>query len=645
MAITKVSDRFEALWLRWFLPTLVFALLAMVTILAWRWQTRSELEAQQANANQESASITAEIRDRLRLHAQFLRSLQAFAAATGNQDLSAWQRYAENIEAHSKLAGLYAFAFAPSISADRIKSFIASQRTLAGRGNFRIFPLRPGESAAPAIFIAPQDADTQASVGFNLLAEPTRRQAIENSLLRRDIALSGPVVLNSDQGSNRLGFLMVHALYRDGQSLGNVEDRQRAFSGVVLTAYRTNEFLAALRRGEKSDLALQVFDESLTTAPDTDQIATLIYDSDPALSKRPELPKYHHEVDFGGRNWILVFRPRIRINDPVAFSAAGLLLYGGLGGSALLALLVFHLGTHRTRAERYARALTHELREHRDNLQGMVSERTARLNEALQQAQAANVAKSEFLANMSHELRTPMHAILSFAELGADRSTGQPKLVQYFNRIEHSAHRLLNLINDLLDLSKLDAGKMDPELRPTRVDNLIEQTISQLESLLLGQDIDIELINRCPDQEVIADPKRILQVVHNLLSNAIKFSPEGGRIRIELTKDTLPAGRRADDTGIQPAVTIRLIDQGVGIPESELESIFDKFVQSSATKSGAGGTGLGLAICRRIVVQHRGTITATNNQGGGACFTVTLPINGWTEIVEANEPSAHSGGR
>jgi signal transduction histidine kinase len=122
-----------------------------------------------------------------------------------------------------------------------------------------------------------------------------------------------------------------------------------------------------------------------------------------------------------------------------------------------------------------------------------------------------------------------------------------------------------------------------------------------------------------------------------LLSNAIKFSPKGGTIRVELSYNVLPAGRRAQDRGSQPGLSISFIDQGIGIPEEELESIFDEFVQSSATKSGAGGTGLGLAICRAIVSQHRGTIAAHNNPGPGACFVVTLPLNCWMEKSGQND--------
>jgi signal transduction histidine kinase len=126
-----------------------------------------------------------------------------------------------------------------------------------------------------------------------------------------------------------------------------------------------------------------------------------------------------------------------------------------------------------------------------------------------------------------------------------------------------------------------------------------------------------------------APTNRVTQVICNLLSNAIKFSPEGGSIRIELSGQLPAVG--ASRTAVCKRQAISFTDQGIGIPTDELEHIFEKFVQSSATKNGAGGTGLGLAICRAIVAQHRGTIAAHNNPGPGACFVVTLPLNCWME--------------
>ena len=266
-----------------------------------------------------------------------------------------------------------------------------------------------------------------------------------------------------------------------------------------------------------------------------------------------------------------------------------------------------------------------ELRQHRDHLQELVDARTRELEMALRDASAASQAKSEFLANMSHELRTPMHAILSFSALGQERSgkAGQEKLQQYFERIRQSADRLLALVNDLLDLSRLEAHRSVPVPSHVDVVALFKRAASHLESLLLTKRIRVELAVTC-DPRLHADASMVERVIHNLLANAIKFSPEGEEVVVAMRDGTLGGGTI-------PALAIAVSDRGIGIPDNELESIFEKFVQSSRTKSGAGGTGLGLSICREIAVAHHGTIVATNNPGGGATITFTLPRGATTE--------------
>jgi PAS domain S-box-containing protein len=261
-----------------------------------------------------------------------------------------------------------------------------------------------------------------------------------------------------------------------------------------------------------------------------------------------------------------------------------------------------------------------ELTRHRDHLQELVAERTGELLLAKEAAEAASRAKSEFLANMSHELRTPMHAILSFTRLGLERlAAEQPALdrvTQYLARVEQSGERLLALLNDLLDLSKLEVGKMRYEMVQADLRAVVATVVDECGPLARDRELRIS-VDRCTDDtRAWCDPHRIAQVVRNLLSNAIKFSPRGGHVQIVLDQ-------ASDRSGARLALTVR--DEGVGIPEAELETIFGKFVQSSTTKSSAGGTGLGLAICRQIVEDHGGTIRAGNNPQGGACFRLLLP--------------------
>lgn len=271
------------------------------------------------------------------------------------------------------------------------------------------------------------------------------------------------------------------------------------------------------------------------------------------------------------------------------------------------------------------RAAQEELQRHRDHLADLVREQTEGLIRARDVAEQANRAKSEFLANMSHELRTPMHAILSFARLGLDRSEAG-KLKDYFDRIRVSGDRLLKLLDDLLDLSKLEAGRMLLDLHPVDAHQIIAEVSAELAPLIESRQLRLELALNTGNTQLTCDPLRLGQVIRNILANAVRYSPEGGRINIILHDANLPAGRRASDSG-QPvrALAIDIIDQGIGIPPDELERVFDKFVQSSKTKSGAGGTGLGLAICKEIINHHRGSLVAINNAQGGATFCITLP--------------------
>ncbi|MDP1609838.1 MAG: CHASE domain-containing protein [Sulfuritalea sp.] len=274
------------------------------------------------------------------------------------------------------------------------------------------------------------------------------------------------------------------------------------------------------------------------------------------------------------------------------------------------------------------KTIEEELRRHRDNLTDLVAERTADLLAAKNAAEQAYRVKSEFLANMSHELRTPLHAILAFARLGQDRTParGDEKTHGYFSRIVDAGERLLSLVSNLLDLSKIEAGKMLVEPQPGDLVEMVRDVVAEFEALADERKLQWDLPAADARAPARVDAVRFSQVLRNVLSNAMKFSPDGGIIRILVEETTMTLGRRAEDMAAPVAAwRIAVIDEGIGIPEGELETVFDSFVQSSKTRTGAGGTGLGLTICREIVAAHRGSISARNRPEGGAVFEITVP--------------------
>lgn len=305
------------------------------------------------------------------------------------------------------------------------------------------------------------------------------------------------------------------------------------------------------------------------------------------------------------------------------------------------------LGIYRDITER--RRIQEALRQAYDEMEQRVVDRTCDLEKAKIAAEEANRAKSEFLANMSHELRTPMHAILGFAkEGGKQRPQHNPELqAESLAEIHDSAERLLKLINNLLDLSRLEAGHMRYDFALHSLEHVVSSASKELLPLFVQQQVTLEVQGDSTVADVECDAEKITQVLRNLLANALRFSDVRSVIAIDyrLLHHTegeepavlKPATRYGEAAESPTYVCISVRDQGAGIPEGELEAVFDKFVQSSKTKNGAGGTGLGLAICREIIHAHYGRIWAQNNPTRGACVSFLLPLRQPTLIPQLQE--------
>jgi signal transduction histidine kinase len=273
------------------------------------------------------------------------------------------------------------------------------------------------------------------------------------------------------------------------------------------------------------------------------------------------------------------------------------------------------------------------------------SHQLTREREARLEAEAASQAKSEFLAIMSHELRTPLNAVLGYAELLELGISGPLTEAQrqQLSRIGLSGRHLLGLVNEVLDLAKVEAGRLSVRSAPASASDAIASAVALIQPQAAAHGLQLEVCPLAdPAPGYIGDDERVRQILVNLLSNAVKFTPVGGKIELEATTTVVP-DREARLLANRAYVALRVSDSGVGIPKEKLISIFDPFVQAESghTRS-KEGSGLGLTISRRLARLMGGDLTVKSSDGAGATFTLWLPADDGQDRQPAAPPVAQT---
>ena len=612
-----------------FIPYAVLALGVLTSGVAAAYVAYAARAKDQARFNEQVEHAETSIRSRIDTSVSMLRSAAGLFAVKPDVDRAGFADYVSRINLRDNYPGLQGIGFSLRVPADRVNEAAARLGREWGR------PVSPwGEHAAGEVhailYIEPDEPRNRAAVGFDMFGEAVRRAAMERARDTGEPTATGKVRLVQEIDDRpQAGFLIYVPVYRGGAIPDVPDARREALLGFVYSPLRAGDLLdATFGADARRQLHFEVFDGPAARAD------AQLYATGPGPETSPHFTSAR-QIDVAGRPWTLRLRARPSFEAASARGAAAAwTLAGGLALSALLFLLTRAEARARRRAERAAL----ELDQSRQNLLHSIEARSRaeaarrelleREREARREAETANKFKDDFLATVSHELRTPLNAMLGWAQLLQQGDMIEASRDEAVEAIERNAKTQAQLIEDLLDISRIMRGKLqlsqNVPLDPAKV---VRNAIASVTPSAAAR--NIEIVERFqPDVgRVRGDPTRLQQVVWNLLSNSIKFSHDGGRIDVAVE-------RRGDARAV-----IRVADFGKGIAPEFLPHVFDRFRQADAsTTRQQGGLGLGLAIVRNLVEMHGGAVEAYSaGPDHGSTFTVTLPLLQSTPAVERGD--------
>jgi signal transduction histidine kinase/ActR/RegA family two-component response regulator len=620
---------------RTYVPLLVLVASLLLTALAAYLVDRTSKETEQVHYQALLDATAAEVRDRIaqrrEAYVAILHGTAGLFAGDRYVPPEIFSEYVKGLkleQAYPGVQGLGVIVKAAPGDLEKYEKYIASVGP-----NPHVWPRDPPRDVYyPILHLEPLDAANRPALGYDVCTDPVRRAALERARDEGTVGVTGKIRLVQDVGedpSARAGFGMYYPIYRSGKlpPPATVEERRQRIIAFVASPFRADDFLRGVfPEGRPAAVEFDLYDGTELTDEHLLSRASMTSAGTRWPVGRPLT------VDMGGRTWTLVFRtPR---PPPAAVGVSRIALAVAAAGGAI-SVLLFALTRSQWRARRSAergaadlRSAAVELRRRDDErLQLLAAERDARAD-----AEAANRSKDEFLATLSHELRTPLNSILGWAQLLRMGVLPADEASQGLETIERNAKSQAQLVDDLLDLSRIIAGKLRVETRAVDLVAVVEGALDSARPAAEAKGISVVPVLDAHAGPVAGDAGRLQQVAWNLLSNAIKFTPRGGRVDVWLRS-----------TGADAELTVS--DSGAGIRAEFLPHVFDRLLQGDASSTRRhGGLGLGLAIVRHLVELHGGTVSAdSRGEGRGSTFTVRLPRAApvHVEAAASNKP----GGR
>lgn len=573
----------------------VFGICTIITIAVLANQTIEQQRVERFHSF--AGQIARLVKYRLEVYASALRGVRSMVELVDELTSDRFRRYVGGLNVAENYPGMAGIGYVHRIKAEEVDNFLSEFRRETDT-SLSIFPLGVRAEYFPILFFIPYNPQSRPQIGFDISSDPFRLEALTRARDEGTVALTGKVNLTQEIGGEAPGFQIYVPVYKGAQPhQSSIDERRAHLGGYIHASFVSHDFFDSFlfSNDHSKELSIEVFDK-------TNREGSKLYESSPHVLSASCEGCLHtvREISFGGNTWVLQFTAASTFEAASDRTLVFILCLVQFG----LVVIIWRL----TLLQQEARQAAERAVQQKEK--SLAGERAART-----ESERAGRIKEEFLATVSHELRSPLNAILGWTQLINKPKVSPEHLQKGLTTIEKNVRIQVQLIEDLLDMSRVTSGKLQLEFQPIELLTVINDAVEAVQPSAELKGIKIETHLSSAPFPVRIDSGRMQQVLWNLLSNSIKFSQSGSKILVTATRDP-------------KHVEVSIEDNGIGISPEVLPHIFERFRQAdpSITRK-HGGLGLGLAISNYIVQHHEGTLIAkSDGLGKGATFTLRLPL-------------------